>query len=146
LDTQNNWLKNQLLFSAQLFFSEIINVMIEYKNEYVSVPDYAKRCGITNRSAYHRIRTRMVSAIELDGFIFVNIVLSPPVAHINPHLRRGRKIFKKAAYVKMDVWHDVTRYAYAHKITAGVIFRRIITEGLDAMVIAGNVFFKPSQL
>jgi len=120
--------------------------MIEYRNEYITVPDYAKRCGITSRAAHQRVKKHLVAALEVDGFIFIPVAAAQPVRRINPHLTRNGKKMKGVTFMKMNEWHDVTRYAYAHKITAGVIFRLMITGKIDGLVIADHVFFKPSQL
>jgi hypothetical protein len=121
--------------------------MIEYKNEYIAVPDYAKRCGITTRAAYDRVRARTVASLEVDSTIFINIDKSPMVKQMNPNQRRLKKNpVPPMEHLTWKQWKNVTRYAYAKGVTAGVIFRLMITGKIDGLVIADSVFFKPEQL
>jgi hypothetical protein len=120
--------------------------MIEYRNEYITVPDYAKRCGITTRAAYDRVRARTVASLEVDGTVFINIEETPPVKRMNPHDKRLKRNTQHMGHTRLGEWKNVTRYAYEHRITAGVIFRQILTKKLDGLVIADNVYFKPAQM
>jgi hypothetical protein len=120
--------------------------MTEHRKEYITVPDYAKRCGITTRAAYDRVRARTVASLEVDGSVFINIEKTPPVKRMNPHDKRLKRNAQHFGHTQLAEWKNVTRYAYAQSVTAGVIFRLMLTGKIDGLVIADTVFFKPAQL
>jgi hypothetical protein len=109
---------------------------------YVSVGDYALKCGIGRKSVLNRIKAGTISAIKVDGILAINIQANPPRRFIHHTWKKGaggihRPHPELRAVISWCNSKDIRCYPY---------LRAIITGKIEAWVIAGEVFARASDL
>jgi hypothetical protein len=114
---------------------------IQVLEQYVSVEDYAKLCGISRRSVMNRIAVGSIHAIKVDGYYAVNIQASPPKKFV--HKSEPHKAGAHHAHTQLRV---VTSWCHSKRIRAEKSLRAIINGTIDGWVIGGEVFARVTDL
>jgi hypothetical protein len=115
---------------------------IQVVANYVSVDEYAKRCGKKRRAIMDRIKAKSLTAMKVDGYLVINIASHPPKTRINPHTKSSgggvHTAYKELRCVITWCWGKKKRcYPY---------LRAIINGKLDGWLIGDEVFAKGADL
>jgi len=113
---------------------------------FVSVKEYARLCGVPTRTIHYRVKKRTVSAIKLCGYSFIDVEKSPPEKRAN---YRQKQLLQKASLppevVAMNLI-TVKEYAKRKKMRADRIYDSIINGKLEAIVIGETVFVDKAEV
>lgn len=119
--------------------------MIILKN-FLSVAEYAQRCGVPTRTIHYRVKKRTVSSIKLCGYSFIDVEKSHPEKRAD---YRGKHLLQKASLppeVAALNLITVKQYARSKKMRADRIYDSIITGKLQAIVIGDTVFVDKAEV
>lgn len=118
--------------------------MIHKAENYYGVKDYSKLCGVSERNIRDRIKARSVSYVKLSGFCFINAHASPPVQRVNPFKPvRGNGL--RVQSFSFDGLKEVGVFCRGKHFSEGIVYEAILTDKLDAYIIADKVFIKPPE-
>ncbi len=120
------------------------SIMIHRAEGYLGVSDYAKMCSVSPRNIRDRIRAGSIRFMKLDGFCFVNAMLSPPVKRINPS-KPARPSGAPPSHFPFEGLREVRSFARGKRFPEGVFFEAILTGRLDGYIIGDKVFVKPEE-
>ena len=115
---------------------------IHVMENYVSVEEYAKLCGISRRSVMNRVKAETISAFIIDGICGVDKVASPPKKFFH---HKWKKPGGGGHHVYADL-RAVIPWCNGKSIRCYPYLRAIINGTIDGWVMAGEVFAKASDL
>lgn len=118
--------------------------MIHTAEGFHGYADYAKLSGVSPRNIRDRIRARSITYAKVDGFYFVNAIVSPPKRRMYGKKSAGAlKI--SAPHFSFDGLREVGRFARGKHYSEGIFYEAILTGRLDGYVIGNKVFLKPDE-
>lgn len=115
---------------------------IHVMENYVSVEEYAKLCGIKRRTVMDRIKSKNISAIKVDGYYAVDKKENPPRSYQHHAWRNPTG----GAHVMHDELRCVVTWCHGKEIRSYPYLRAIINGKIDGWVIGDEVFAKATDL
>ncbi len=115
---------------------------IHVMENYVSVEEYAKLCGIKRRTVMDRIKSKNISAIKVDGYYAVDKKENPPRSYQHHAWRNPTG----GAYVRHHELRCVITWCCGKSIRCYPYLRAIINGQIEGWVIGDEVFAKASDL
>lgn len=115
---------------------------IHVLENYVTVEEYARLCGVKRRTVMDRIKSELISAIKVDGYYAINTVNNPPREYIH----RSWKKPGGGAHVSHSDWRCVVSWCNGKKMRCYPFLRAIITGNMEGLIIGDEVFARLEDL
>ena len=118
------------------------DMAIHVMENFVSVEEYARLCGVPRRTVMDRIKARNLSAVKIDGYHAVNTVANPPLKDM-----RGKpKSLSGGAHTPGGDLRAVVSWCSGKGIRSYPYLRAIILGKIDAWVYGQEVFARKDDL
>jgi hypothetical protein len=115
--------------------------VIHKAEDYVSVEEYARLCGVSVRNIRDRIRAKSISFIKVDIFYAVNVRLSPPQKAINTQWRiLGKKTPYATLNFPVNSLKEIGTLCRGKHFSEGIIYEAVLINKLDGYIIGDKVF------
>lgn len=112
--------------------------------EYMNIPEYTKAAGVSVNTARNRIKSRIISYLEIDGVYVINTQLSP----LNKRFNSGSPEVGRAHLpgVGTHELRSVRTYARGKKRRADTFLTAILSGKIKGVVVGSEVFAYKSEL
>jgi hypothetical protein len=115
---------------------------LQVLENYVSVDEYARRCGKKRRAIMDRIKAKSIPAIKVDGYYAINVVAHPPQRRVNPY----KVTPGGGAHVAHQDLRCIVTWCRGKNIRCYPFLRAVINGQLDGWLIGDEVFAKADDL
>ncbi len=109
---------------------------------YVSVEEYAALCGVKRRTVMDRIKSKLISAIKVDGYVAINTATNPPQKYIHASWKKPGG----GVHVSHPELRCVVYWCWGKEVRCYPYLRAIITGKMEGWVIGGEVFARATDL
>lgn len=114
--------------------------MIHTAENFYSVEDYARLCGVSARNIRDRIKAGSIAFLKVDKHYAIDAAQSPPLKSINPHWRKNKKnIIRRIPFLLNDL-REVYSFCRGQHFSDNIIYKAILTNKIDGYVLGDSVF------
>lgn len=113
---------------------------------FLSVRQYARLCGVPNRTIYDRVYNKTVSAVKVCGYYFIDVEKSPPEKRVDH--RKKHLLVKAVLPPDIDYQNLITvkQFVNRKKMRSDSIYESVILGTLNAVIIGDMVFVDKSEV
>lgn len=119
---------------------ELVVPDVKHIPHWVSVPDYARLCGIHPRSAYQRIKRGVVSHFKVQGIEVVDMLLSPPKRRVRTDAPKAPPFVWHPEIPPADSLMAAWEFCHRNKMRGHAFYRAMLLGKVKGWVIGDQLF------